>query len=277
MSEPAEIEAASAVPRRAARRARRWRPARLVFVAAAGTLLLIAVLLRFAAVTDYLYHATIKDPSRVVPAEPAIVAPADGTVLYVTRVEGGVVPQVVKRGVPVPIVDLLKTEPGDALRDGYLVGIYMNTFGVHINRIPNHGVVRRQIVFNGPHMDMTAAETKIILSEMVPGLVTLRKLLGLAPHATENDHDFVLRSARETLVVEDERGVNLYIVRIADYYVGKTLTWVQPGQRVARGEKMGLITWGSQTDLFIEETPGLRMAIDVGDYVYGGETILATY
>jgi phosphatidylserine decarboxylase len=234
-------------------------------------------LLRFAVATDHLYHATIKDPVRVSPPGPVIVAPADGTVLYVRRVDGGVVPEVVKRDVSVPIVDLVKTEHGTAFRDGYLIGIYMNTFGVHINRIPNHGVVRRQLVFNGPHMDMTAAERKIILSEMVPGLVTLRKLLGLSPHATDGDHDFVLKSARETLVLEDERGVNLYIVRIADYYVGKTLTWVHPGERVVRGQKMGMISWGSQTDLFIEETQGLRVAVDVGDYVYGGETVLATY
>lgn len=249
----------------------------MVFAAATGTLLLIAILLRFAAVTDYLGNAAVRDPVRVSPTGSVIVAPADGTVLYVKRVEGGVVPEVVKRGVPVPIVDLVKTEPAEGLRDGYLVGIYMNTFGVHINRIPNHGVVKRQLVFNGPHMDMSSAEVKVILTEMLPGLVTARKILGLSPFATGGDHDFVTKSARETLVVEDERGVDLYIVRIADYYVGKTLTWVRPGQSVVRGQKMGMITWGSQTDLFIEETPGLQVEIDVGDYVHGGETVLATY
>jgi len=258
-------------------RRRRLRLRHVVFAGATALLLLIAILLRFAAVTDYLYHAAVKDPVRVSPAGPVIVAPADGTVLYVKRVEGGVVPEVVKRGVRVPIIDLFKTQPEHGIKDGYLIGIYMNTFGVHVNRIPNHGTLTRQHVFNGPHMDMTSAEIKIILSEMVPGLVSLRKMLGMSPYQTESDHDFVLKSARETLVMQDERGVNLYIVRIADYYVGKTLTWVSPGQSVARGQKMGLISWGSQTDLFIEETPGLRVEVDVGDYVYGAETVLATY
>jgi len=253
----------------------RWRTA----LCAALLLLLLALgsLLRLASVTDYLYHAAVKDPERVSPAGPLIVAPADGTVLYVRRVRDGVVPEVVKRGVRVPVVDIVKTDSGEPFRDGYLIGIYMNTFGVHINRIPNHGVVERQIVFNGPHMDMSAAESKIILSSLVPGLVSLRKLFGLSPFGTQNDHDFVLQSARETLVVEDERGVRLYVVRIADYYVGKTLTWVRPGDSVARGQKMGLISWGSQTDLYIEETPGMRIEVDVGEYVYGGETVLATY
>jgi len=124
---------------------------------------------------------------------------------------------------------------------------------------------------------MTAAETRIILTGLLPGLVTLKKLLGLSPFGIEGEADFVLKSARETLVLEDERGKKLYVVRIADYYVGKILTWVQEGERVERGQRMGLISWGSQTDLYVEETPGLRMVVEVGDYVYGGESVLATY
>jgi cation transport ATPase len=33
--------------------------------------------------------------------------------------------------------------------------------------------VAQRIVFNGPHMDMTAAETTIILTQLVPGWVSL--------------------------------------------------------------------------------------------------------
>jgi len=120
-------------------------------------------------------------------------------------------------------------------------------------------------------------DVQSILTEMVPGLVSLRKILGLSPHGIENDADFVLKSARETLVVEDERGADLYIVRIADYYVGKILTWVHEGDSVDRGQRMGLVSWGSQTDLFIEDSPGLEVTAGVGDYVYGGETVLAEY
>jgi phosphatidylserine decarboxylase len=238
---------------------------------------LVGLLLRLNVVTDHLYHALVKDPPRVAPAGRVIVAPADGTVLYVHRVAAGVAPEVVKRGVRVPLTEHFKLPAERVPRDGWLVGIYMNTFGVHVNRVPNAGRVKERHVFNGPHMDMTAAETKIILTGLLPGLATLRKLLGLAPYAIEDDADFVLKSARETLVMEDERGVNLYVVRIADYYVGRILTWVREGQSVARGDKLGMISWGSQTDLFIEDTPGLAVTAEVGDYVYGGETVLARY
>ena len=235
------------------------------------------MLLRFAEVTDYLYHGLVKDPQRTVPDGRVIVSPADGTVLYVRKIRDGIIPQVIKTGVAVPVVDHLKAEPLRPFTDGYLVGIYMNTQGVHINRMPNNGTVEKQIIFNGPHMDMTAAELKIILTQLIPGKVTLQKMLGMAPYDIEEEADYVLKSARETLAVKDERGAYLYIVRIADYYVGKILTWVAEGESVARGEKLGMITWGSQTDLFIEDSPGMTVTVDVGDYVYGGETVVATY
>ena len=244
-----------------------------------GVLILLAlgVLLRLTAATDYLNHALVKDPERQAPGGRVVVSPADGTVLYVKEVRDGVIPDVVKRGVPVPMVDHIKAELLRPFEHGYLIGIYMNTQGVHVNRMPNHGVLQKQYIFNGPHMNMENAELKIIWTQMVPGLVTLKKLLGMEPYGLGDDADFILQSARETLVVVDERGAYLYIVRIADYWVGKILTWVEEGEPVKRGERFGLISWGSQTDLFIEATPGLEITTDVGQYLYGGESVVATY
>ncbi len=248
-----------------------------VFVVGVGVLVVMGVLLRFAAVTDYLYHASVKDPERTPPPGRVIVAPADGTVLYVRKITGGIIPEVIKRGVAVPVVDHLKGEPLRPISNGYLIGIYMNAQGVHINRAPDNGIVRTQIVFNGPHLNMTSAEKKIILTQLVPGLVTLRKALKYPPHAIEQETDYILKSARETLVLEGEQGMRLYVIRIADYYVGKILTWVPEGTRVTRGQRLGMITWGSQTDLLFEATPATAVTVKVGDYVYAGETIVARY
>jgi phosphatidylserine decarboxylase len=255
---------------------RRWLPRAILAVGLLGIFAVFA-LLRTAVATDYLYHSVVKDPERVAPGGPVMVAPADGTVLYVREVKDGVIPEVIKHGVSVPVVDLLRVDGEPRFRDGWLVGIYMNTFGVHINRIPNHGKIVEQDVYNGPHMDMTEFERRLILTEMVPGLVSIRRMLGLTAHPTEDVSDFILQSARETLVLEDERGADVYIVRIADYYVGKILTWVGVDEAVERGQRLGMISWGSQTDLFIEATPGLVIEAQVGDYVYAGETVIATY
>jgi len=249
----------------------------VLFGTGAAVLLLLLVLLRWAAVTDYLYHAAVKDPERRPPAGNVIVAPADGIVLYVKKVTEGVVPEVIKRGVPVPIVEHLKGEPRRPIRDGYLIGIYMSSDSVHINRAPIEGVVRERRVYNGPHMHMTQAETRIILTQLVPGWVSVKKLLGMPPYDIEERADFVLKSARETLVLEDVRDTYVYVVRIADYTVGKILTWVDEGEQLSTGQKLGMITHGSQTDLLLETTPGLEIRARPGEFVYAGETVVATY
>ncbi len=251
--------------------------ARAVFAFCLMALAGMLLLLRFSVVTDTMYHALVKDPERSPPPGRVIVAPADGRVLYVKRVDGGVVPDMVKRGVAVPLHTHLKTDAEVSFATGTLVGIYMSSDSVHVNRVPISGLVKERIIFNGPHMDMSAAERTIILTQLVPGLVSFKKALGITPYDIADQADFILKSARETLVLEDLRGTRVYIARIADYAVGKILTWVREGERVEIGQKLGMITWGSQTDIFFEDSPGIGIEVEVGDFVYAGESILATY
>jgi phosphatidylserine decarboxylase len=250
---------------------------RALLVLGVVALATVLLLLRFAAVTDYMYHALVKDPERVPPPGRVIVAPADGTVIYVRRVEDGVAPEIVKRGVPVPLERHARLEGERSFPDGWLVGIYMNTDGVHVNRAPLAGRVSERRIWNGPHMDMSAAERTIVLTQLLPGWVTLKKLLGLPPYEIENTADFVLKSARETLVLRDRRDTDVLVVRIADFSVGKILTWVREGEEVALGQRLGMITWGSQTDVFFADTPGTTPRARVGSYVYAGESVLATW
>lgn len=240
-------------------------------------LLIVLLLLRLSVVTDYFYHALVKDPPRTIPAGRNIVSPADGNILYVKEIQDGILPEVVKKGVSIPLKELIKFDLSEPIKKGYLIGIFMSTESVHITRVPIDGIYEKQIVFNGPHMSMMKMEKAVILTQLIPGLVTIKKLLGWEPFSIEKNGDYILKSARETTVIKDARGTYLYTIRIADYWVGNILTWIQDGQEVKKGQKTGMITWGSQVDICFEHTPGLEIQVKEGDYVYAGETVLATY
>lgn len=242
-----------------------------------AVLISILVALRFSIVTDHIYSAMVKDPVREAPAGRIMVAPADGTVLYVKRVQNGIIPPIIKNGVQVPVSDYLKSGTEDVITDGFLIGIHMNLHGVHINRAPISGSLIQQTVFNGPHLDMSKIETSVILAELIPGWLSLKKLLGLSPFVIDDSNNYVLNSARETLAFQDIRDRRTYVIRIADYHLGKVLTWVNDTQPIATGDKLGMITWGSQTDVLIENSPGLSIQAQAGDRVYGGESIIANY
>lgn len=241
-------------------------------------LLIVLLLLRLSIVTDHFYHALVKDPPRRIPAGDNIVSPADGIILYIKKIQDGMVSEVIKKGVAIPLTELSKADPDGEIKDGYLIGIYMNVESVHITRAPVAGEYLRQIVFNGPHISMSEQEKAVILTSLIPGLITLKKLLGIEPFAIAKHGDYILKSARETSVFKDNRGNTLYVIRIADYWVGRILTWIREGQKVEKGQKIGMITWGSQVDICFASPPGLKLHdINVGDYVYAGETVLASY
>ncbi|MFT5117955.1 MAG: phosphatidylserine decarboxylase [Kiritimatiellia bacterium] len=248
----------------------------LLFLIGLAGMFYLWTLVQFADRVGYTHPVLSKDPERIAPSGDVIVSPADGTVLYVKRVKNGVIPEITKRNVPIPLAQHTKLNAHD-FTDGYLIGIYMHTLGVHVNRIPNNGTVVDRYVFNGPHMDMTAAEAKIGLTQAIPWLVSLKKLFGVPPYDIEDESEYILKSARETIVLRDTRGTKIYIIRIADYYVGNIVTWVSPQQNVSRGDRMGMITWGSQTDILIPDSAELKITAKVGEYVLAGETIVATY
>ena len=226
-------------------------------------------------VADMFAYLMVKDPPRTAPAGDNIVAPSDGRVIYVRKVEDGTV-DVYKKGVRIPMGDLTR-DNGEVVQEGWLIGIMMSVNNVHIQRAPTDGKFIRETIYNGPYARMAALERTIIYHHMIPGLVTLKKLLKIPPYNLSGNVSYVQNSARATAQFEDARGKSIYVMRISSYAIGKVLTWVSDGQELTKGEKWGYVTYGSQADVFIEQSDGLEISVTEGDKVFAGETILATY
>jgi phosphatidylserine decarboxylase len=121
------------------------------------------------------------------------------------------------------------------------VTIFLNVFNVHINRMPCDGTVE----------DV----------QYQPGLF----LVASKPEAT-------LRNEQNALMIRTVEGVKVLCVQVAGLIARRIVCWASARDRAVRGERFGLIRFGSRMDTFLPIGTSLRVA--VGDRVKGGETIL---
>jgi phosphatidylserine decarboxylase len=71
----------------------------------------------------------------------------------------------------------------------------------------------------------------------------------------------------------EPRGVKVGVRLIAGVLARRIVPWVAPGDAVARGDRIGLIQFGSRLDVYLPQNA--RIEIRLGDRVVGGETVLA--
>jgi phosphatidylserine decarboxylase len=188
-----------------------------------------------------------------------LVSPADGFLLYARRVKGGEVPSPIKQGVPVPLDEWIGNVP--ATTDGTLIGIYMTAFDVHYIRSPVPGRVTH--VVSRPALGENLHQTRTFV----------RLIWGMQPY--EEDSQYITQNARNTISIDGE--VPVSVVLIADRYVRECDAFVAPHDSVAAGDKIGMIRMGSQCDLFVPDSAGVRLDVKPGARVKAGESILGTY
>jgi phosphatidylserine decarboxylase len=136
------------------------------------------------------------------------------------------------------------TDVSNVLVDGVervRISIFLNVFDVHVNRSPIAGIIRDVRYRKGKFlnaMDATCAE--------------------------DNEQNIVTVEGEAQTVV---------FKQIAGLIARRIIFTKKVGDRVTRGERVGLIKFGSRTDVLLE--PGAKIAIQVGDHVQGASTIIA--
>jgi phosphatidylserine decarboxylase len=124
------------------------------------------------------------------------------------------------------------------------VSIFLSPLDVHINRMPVSG--------------------KIEEVEYRPG----KFLAAYKEEASE-------RNEQNALKIVDNDGRSLGVVQIAGVVARRIVCRVKPGDRLARGDRFGLIMFGSRTDTYLPR--GCRVRVVEGQKVKGGETILGSF
>jgi phosphatidylserine decarboxylase len=218
---------------------------------------LIAVALLFGAYLGWRLFF-LRDPVRI-PPERGILAPADGYILYIKTIEAGTIPVATKKASDIPLPEVTR-EPEFEGADGVLIGIFMTPFSVHYNRAPCGGTVTSRKHFHvGPNLSMVRPFYEIMVS---------------GKPITE-DNEYRHRNERLTTGIQTSQGL-LHVIQIADSWVDRIVSWAAPGERVGRGEKIGMIRFGSQCDVFIPRNMIKEISAIKGHYVYAGISVLAT-
>jgi len=125
------------------------------------------------------------------------------------------------------------------------ISIFLSVFDVHVNRYPVDGTV--ELVHYNKGKFLHAAAEKASL---------------------ENEQSSIgLRGPRGRVLVR----------QIAGLIARRIVTDAKPGDRVAQGDRLGLIRFGSRTDVFLPLSARPVVKVRPGDRVRVGGTILAEY
>jgi phosphatidylserine decarboxylase len=124
------------------------------------------------------------------------------------------------------------------------ISIFLSPLDVHINRTPVDG--------------------KIEEIKYSPG----RFIAAYKDEASSRNEQNVLR-------IVDRKGRTLRVVQVAGVLARRIICRVKPGEELGRGERFGLIMFGSRTDTYLPS--GCRIEVVEGQRVKGGETILGRF
>jgi phosphatidylserine decarboxylase len=122
------------------------------------------------------------------------------------------------------------------------ISVFLNVFNVHVNRVPIGGTI-----------------TKVSYK---PG-----KFL------SANSSDASAENERNSAVVKLDNGKEIIFVQVAGLVARRIISDLKEGQKVATGDRYGIIRFGSRADIYLPENVAVKCL--VGQTMIGGETIIA--
>jgi phosphatidylserine decarboxylase len=124
---------------------------------------------------------------------------------------------------------------------GKLVSVFLSPLDVHINRSPITGTITQIDYIRGYKKPATSDQASLI-------------------------------NERNSLVIVGDR-MTVTCTQIAGILARRIVCWPEVGDRLLRGQRFGLIKFGSRTDLLMPAA--VEIEVKIGDRVRGGETVIA--
>ncbi len=123
-----------------------------------------------------------------------------------------------------------------------MVAIFLSVFDVHVQRAPIAGTIKGVKYEAGKFFDV------------------------------RNPNASAMNEYR-LIDLETADGYRASVKQIAGLIARRIVSWAGEGATVAKGERIGMIRFGSRVETFLPA--GTEIVAEVGDYARGGETVLA--
>ena len=143
-------------------------------------------------------------------------------------------------GKVVQIIDIEDAEIGKAKQ----ISIFLSVFNVHSQRVPLTGKVISKTYNSG-------------------------KFLAAFNHKASLDNE------QTVVMFETESGKMYKIKQIAGLIARRILNYMEPENRVERGQRLGFIRFGSRVDIIVPED--FQIDVSLGDMVRGNQTIIGRF
>ena len=138
---------------------------------------------------------------------------------------------------------LVITDEDYAERPGKRISIFLAIWNVHVNRSPEAGTISKMDYRPGKFLAAMRARASV-----------------------ENEQNVIsLSTASGEMVFK----------QIAGLIARRVVCWKKQGDAVARGERIGLVRFGSRVDLWVPR--GVDVLVAVGNHVKGGSSVLARW
>ena len=122
------------------------------------------------------------------------------------------------------------------------VSVFMSVFNCHVNRIPAAGRITTVAYHHGKFLNASLDK------------------------ASEQNE-------RNGITVELSDGRQYGVVQIAGLVARRIMCWSKEGSDIQRGERFGLIRFGSRLDIYLPS--GAEPTVQIGQTMIAGETIIA--
>ena len=122
------------------------------------------------------------------------------------------------------------------------ISTFMNMYNVHVNRMPLDGVIKDLVHQSGSHIPAFKKESE--------------------------------RNEQITITMDTAIGI-VKICQIAGTFGRRIVSYVKEGETIKKGERIGIIKFGSRVDLYLPSKKIKSICVKIRDKVLAGEDVIA--